>query len=747
VDASNNDITSQYSLSYPGTELKITRFAGKFVLVGSNVGNWNIIATKISDSSVIQLPVSVTPGSAANLTILDGNSQSGLINSNLTNPIRVKVTDTFGNAIANSPITFAVTAGSAKLNGSSTISVNTDGNGIASTMVTAGSIAERELISSTIVSIGKTVSFAEATTIPLDQASRIAITSLSSTATVGQSLSLSAQALDSTGTLSSTYTGSVTVSGYQNNGCTIPSTTPIQGTLTATASNGLVNFSNIKPQITESLYLKISAAGLPLICSQSISVLAPVTGVTSLKFTQLPTLLKTNQNFFPAIKVSEIDNNGQLMSSASDSISINSYDDANCSTLSAAQLTNNSAAAVGGYATFAKAQSSAAKTIYIKAVSGSLSSQCSSALVVVGHPVASVPTLVVFAEDHATSTGRPAVWTITGSTVVRTSYLSNLGWLHPAGLALSNGTIYTSWEMDDYSGAIGYAPLSSINNNAGVSPSTDNVTEIPGSSSYFYNDSSIYMNGGHIYLVGFDSATGNTAYWVDGVENIISDTSSAIAYTIIAVPTQSQSADVYVGGTDSNGSAVVWKNGVALTMPDSIGASGSIIQSGIDGSNNLYFLMSGGISDSYVYKLNPTSSAWTVTDLGPDSYYDGVNNYKTVNGFAVSSKGSFVVTGVNTDGDVATYGNTGGGSTYGNTGGLGTAVYWDNLGVEHYLSGPTGNDTYVYGYNVTFVGDDFYLLGSSNSGAGTAYLWKNGIGAPFATLPGFKAGHSFMQAF
>jgi hypothetical protein len=51
LDSTGKDITSQYSLSYSGTALKLTPFAGKSVLLGSIVGNYNIVGTNISDCS------------------------------------------------------------------------------------------------------------------------------------------------------------------------------------------------------------------------------------------------------------------------------------------------------------------------------------------------------------------------------------------------------------------------------------------------------------------------------------------------------------------------------------------------------------------------------------------------------------------------------------------------------------------------------------------------------------------------
>jgi hypothetical protein len=382
LDSSNNDITSQYTLSYSGTELKITEFAGKSVLVGSIVGNWAVTATKISDSSEIQIPVTVTAGAVASITLVSGSGQTAVAGENYANLIEFKSVDSFGNAVAATPVTFSVTTGSAKFSGQSSSTVNSDSNGLVSVQATAGSVAESEVISASIIisGVAKSVTLYETTTTPPHQAARIVISSQSPSAHVGQTASLSLEAEDSTGAQAPAYGGSVSIAGYKNSGCTTASTIAPTGTLSATAASGLVNFSNIQPQVVEPLYLKISAAGLPAICSQAISVSAPITGLTSLKITQLPTLLNTNQNLFPAVKVAELDNNSQVLASAADAISITSYDDSSCSQQSSTQLLNNSGSAIGGYATFSKLQASAAKTIYLKASSGSTVSACSAAL-------------------------------------------------------------------------------------------------------------------------------------------------------------------------------------------------------------------------------------------------------------------------------------------------------------------------------------------------------------------------------
>jgi hypothetical protein len=389
VDESNDDITAQYTLSYSGTELKVTQFAGSYVLIGSIVGNYSITATKNADGSTVSIPVSVTAGAVSGISAVSGSGQSSPAGSAFANPITVKVSDSFGNAVAGVPVSFSNSSGSAQI--VSNI-VNSDSSGLASAQVSAGASAEHEVVSAaiTVSGLSKSVSFSETSTALANAAAKLVLNSESPSATVGSNISLSAAAETSSGSISTSFSGLVSVSPYSNSSCTVASSAASSGSVNAV--NGVANISNLQALTAGTVYFKISASGLTSVCSQSLTILPLSTGLSSLKIIQLPTLLKANQNLFPAIRVEELDNNGQLLTSATDVVQIIAYDDSSCTQVSSISLTNDSVNSVSGYSTFANLQANTAKTIYVKAVSGSASSACSSALVVIQGSSTPTPT-------------------------------------------------------------------------------------------------------------------------------------------------------------------------------------------------------------------------------------------------------------------------------------------------------------------------------------------------------------------
>lgn len=383
VNSLNEDITSQYSINYSGNEIKIAAFKGKPVLIGSTVGNYNLVATKVSDSSQVILPVSVSSGTLSKIVILGGNSQSAKAGSTLPD-IRVKLTDSFNNPVTNVPVVFSVSSGSATVSLTSAFS---DVSGIASTSVTLGSVGERNLINATsiIAGLSKSVYFTATSTPEANQASKVVFSFTPSQVNIGGLVSTSVKIVDSGNYIASNFAGLISIKGYKNSACTVPSTMGLSGTLSANAASGVFTFFSISPQSVETLYLKASGANLSGSCSQAILVLPATTGLSALKIIQLPTLLKSNKSFFPAVKVLELDNNRLVMSSVADLIQIKAYSNPDCSQ-SSLPLTGSSKVALGGIATFPSLKSSTEQIIYLRAELGSLFSQCSAALTVLPNP-------------------------------------------------------------------------------------------------------------------------------------------------------------------------------------------------------------------------------------------------------------------------------------------------------------------------------------------------------------------------
>lgn len=76
-----------------------------------------------------------TPGPAADLTLVSGNDQAALTNTALAAPLRVRVSDQFGNVIGGSPVSWSVAAGSATVSAGTT---NSASDGVASVTLNVG---------------------------------------------------------------------------------------------------------------------------------------------------------------------------------------------------------------------------------------------------------------------------------------------------------------------------------------------------------------------------------------------------------------------------------------------------------------------------------------------------------------------------------------------------------------------------------------------------------------------------------
>lgn len=694
LDSASADVTAQYNLSYAGPELKIIQFAGKNVLVGSIAGSYNITATKKSNLTTILFPVIVTPGTANFASLVSGDGQTVTAGTIYSNPFKIKVTDSFGNLIRNASVILSSNTAT-----TSSLSAGFDNNNLASEFATAGTVIGRETFTATISSVGfsKTLSFFGTVVAPPNKAAKIVLNSQSSSVTQGGSVSLSIKALDSTGFLSPSYVGTVSVSGFKNSSCTVASSSPLSGTPSVSASSGIASFSNIVPAAVEPLYIKVSAAGLPAICTQAISVFAPVTGLSSLKITQFPTLLKINANFFPAIKVQELDNNGQLMSSATDSITITNYDDSNCSIQSSVQLSNSSGSAVSGFATFSKLQSASARTIYLKASSGATKSACSAALVVLGP----VPTIYAagtnwnYPDYAAGNSSTLDFWGYSWSNGVETRISNSI---YSGDITINGHDVYVAGETI-------HGPAYWKNGIQVDLPTANRTTD-----GYGWTQS-IRISGSDVYAFGIDNNY-VTAYWKNGIEvpliNFDGSAEMGVNNTggIVII-----GSDVYTTGRDVNGRAAYWKNGIrqslALTGLDSISQKGGLQDAASDSSGNLYLI--GYIeSPDYVQGYGGTSPVLTVGfvtgfvyKINPGTGVASTTIFETFLPYRIAVSGS----------DVYLLGYKA----------VGNYSFVLKNGIETEL---TSTDTYLYGQSIAVNGSDVYVGAGGTTGA---FILKNGV--------------------
>jgi hypothetical protein len=134
--AGNNSVTISgvtYTKAESGVVLTVTRTSGAPMTPGNSA------------------PFTVNPGAAATLALTSGNNQNGFRQTLLSSPLVVMVTDSFGNPVSGTSVTFAIATVPAGATGQSlsTTSTATAANGQASTIVTLGSAAGTYTVTAT----------------------------------------------------------------------------------------------------------------------------------------------------------------------------------------------------------------------------------------------------------------------------------------------------------------------------------------------------------------------------------------------------------------------------------------------------------------------------------------------------------------------------------------------------------------------------------------------------------------------
>ena len=147
----------------------LTGLATTTLTLGQTIGTYTFTATVAgAPSATTRVTASATSGPPAALGIIDGNGQADTVAATLTTPLRVKVTDAFGNPLVQQAVDFQVTSQNALLiaaagtPASATLRVATGTTGVASVSVVGGTIVGvvRVTASVPLTSI-PTVSFTE----------------------------------------------------------------------------------------------------------------------------------------------------------------------------------------------------------------------------------------------------------------------------------------------------------------------------------------------------------------------------------------------------------------------------------------------------------------------------------------------------------------------------------------------------------------------------------------------------------
>jgi hypothetical protein len=141
-------LNGQGSVSPASATTDLNGLAVTQMTLGSSLGTYVFTATLAGTPSVVtRVSATATAAAAAALSILSGNNLSDTVRSTLAQPLRVKVTDAFGNAVSKQIVNFQVTAGRASLVAAvgtapqTLIQTATDTNGIAQVSLVADTLA------------------------------------------------------------------------------------------------------------------------------------------------------------------------------------------------------------------------------------------------------------------------------------------------------------------------------------------------------------------------------------------------------------------------------------------------------------------------------------------------------------------------------------------------------------------------------------------------------------------------------
>ena len=141
-------VNSLGSVSETSVATDIGGLASTKLTLGQSIGTYTFTATLAGvPTATTRVTATATSGPAAALGIAGGNSQTDTVAATLATPLSVKVTDAFGNPVAQQAVDFQVTSQNALLiaaagtPASSSLRVATGGDGVASAQVVGGTIA------------------------------------------------------------------------------------------------------------------------------------------------------------------------------------------------------------------------------------------------------------------------------------------------------------------------------------------------------------------------------------------------------------------------------------------------------------------------------------------------------------------------------------------------------------------------------------------------------------------------------
>lgn len=220
-----------------------------------SAGTYTLVLDFGSIGTIETTAFTVVPAAASTIALLDGDAQGGVVSGALAAPLRVRVTDDFGNGIGGVDVTWDIVTGLATL--SATV-VPTDADGIAATTVLLGLIPSTIEVTASVAGLaGSPVSFTASAT--AGAATQLTVeTEPAATTEAGATLApIVVAARDAQGNIATGFVGTVEVDIE-----TGVAGATLGGALAANAVAGIATFDQLVIETSGAYTLRFTSVGL-----------------------------------------------------------------------------------------------------------------------------------------------------------------------------------------------------------------------------------------------------------------------------------------------------------------------------------------------------------------------------------------------------------------------------------------------------------------------------------------------------
>lgn len=392
---SDADCTAEVMGGISAQSNPVSAVAGVATFAQVRVLKTNVIRIGASSgtlNSACSNAVAISPGAAAQIVFATQPSAAGNADTNLSTQPVVQVQDASGNIKTDftGPITLYANANPSSCGLVSDIVGGASGNSVSASAGVATFSALRVLKASAVrlrATDGTLQQCSSAIAISAGAATQLAFsTQPSATGNADSDLASqpTVQVLDANSNLVTSATNAVTLKGFSDAGCS----SEVMSSVTAqtnpvNAASGVAVFAQVRILKTSVIRLRASSGTLTSACSNAMTLSAGAP--TQLVFSTQPSTTgnaDTNLSTQPVVQV--LDANANLVSSATDAVTLKGYSDASCSTEVPGSLSvqTNPLNAASGVSTFAQVRVLKTSVIRIGASSGTLTAACSNALTI-----------------------------------------------------------------------------------------------------------------------------------------------------------------------------------------------------------------------------------------------------------------------------------------------------------------------------------------------------------------------------